>query len=235
MSRIIVFDTGPIISLGLNDLLWMLKPLKEQFKGEFYITHYVKEELIDIPLKSKKFKLEAFQVDECVRDGVINEVHEQHLMLTTRRLMDIANNMFTANGQPLTIVQFAEMSTLALACHMQAQAVVIDERATREIMESPEKLTRRLSNRFGVDVILNKQKVQEWKAELCDLRVIRSVELATIAFERGILDRYIVKSIPSVTHPKRELLDAVLWGLKLNGCAVSEEEIHRLMKMEIND
>ena len=232
MNKILVFDTGPIISLGLNELLWLLKPLKERFGGEFYITHYVKEELVDIPIKSKKFKLEAFQVEECINEGILKEVHEQQLLSTTRKLMDIANTMFYANGQPLTIVQFAEISSLALACHMRAQAVVIDERVTRELMENPEGLTKKLSRRFNVNVTINKEKVQQWRRELCDLRVIRSVELAMIAFEKGLFDRYIGRAIPGVMHPKRELLDAILWGIKLNGCAVSEEEIHRIMKLE---
>ncbi|MEK6967430.1 MAG: hypothetical protein AABX51_02250 [Nanoarchaeota archaeon] len=235
MNKILVFDTGPIISLGLNNLMWMLKPLKEKFGGEFYITHYVKEELVDIPLKSKKFKLEAFQVEECINAGILKEVHEQQLLPTTRKLMDIANNIFVANNQSMTVVQFGEISTLALACHMHAQAVVVDERATRELMENPEGFTRRLSRRFGVPVTINKDRLMQWRRELCDLKVIRSVELATVAFEMGLLDRYLVRSIPNLVHPKRELLDAVLWGMKLNGCAVSEEEIRRIMKLENTD
>ncbi len=232
MNKVLVFDTGPIISFGLNDLAWLLAPLKQRFKGEFYITQYVKEELVDIPLKSKKFKLEAFQVEECLREGVLREVRDEGLVALTRHLMDIANNLYFAQGQPLTIVQFGEMSTLALACQMGAQAVVIDERATRELLESPREFTKRLSHRFGVPVTLKEDSLRDWQRALCDLRVIRSVELATLAFEMGLLDRYLVSSIPSIKNPRRELLDAVLWGIKLNGCAVSEEELRRIMKLE---
>ena len=42
--RSIIFDTGPIISLVTNNMLWLLEPLKKQFKGEFYITKSVKKE-----------------------------------------------------------------------------------------------------------------------------------------------------------------------------------------------
>ena len=39
---------------------WYLKPLKKQYRGEFLMPASVKSELIDRPLKSKKFKLESF-------------------------------------------------------------------------------------------------------------------------------------------------------------------------------
>ena len=55
----IVFDTGPIISLTLNNLLWIIEPLHDRFGGEFYITKAVYKELIDRPLSTKKYKFEA--------------------------------------------------------------------------------------------------------------------------------------------------------------------------------
>ena len=52
----LVFDAGPIITLTMNNLLWLLNPLKNNFKGEFYLSAAVKEELIDRPLQTKKYK-----------------------------------------------------------------------------------------------------------------------------------------------------------------------------------
>ena len=66
-----IFDTGPIISLALNNLLWVLDPLKKKFKGNFYITKSVKKEIIDRPLNSKKFKFEALQVLHLYEKNVI--------------------------------------------------------------------------------------------------------------------------------------------------------------------
>ncbi|KHO51294.1 MAG: hypothetical protein QT04_C0044G0003 [archaeon GW2011_AR11] len=57
--KALVFDSGPIISLTLNGLLWMLRPLKQRFKGDFCITKAVYGEIISYPLHTKKFKLEA--------------------------------------------------------------------------------------------------------------------------------------------------------------------------------
>ena len=51
--RSIIFDTGPIISLTMNNLIWTLKHLKRQFKGDFLITPAVKKELIEKPFRTK--------------------------------------------------------------------------------------------------------------------------------------------------------------------------------------
>lgn len=59
--------------------------------------------------------------------------------------------------------------------------------------------------------------------------MIRSVELVTIAYELGMLDKY----LPNAPDPKKTLLDSVLWGVKLNGCAVSKHEIEQILRMEI--
>ena len=39
----LVFDTGSVISLVMNNLLWTLKPLKKQYGGDFFIPKGVKK------------------------------------------------------------------------------------------------------------------------------------------------------------------------------------------------
>ena len=67
--KTIVFDSGPIISLAMKNLLWTLEPLKKEFGGEFYIPYGVKKELIDKPLQGKKYKFEALQVLRLINLG----------------------------------------------------------------------------------------------------------------------------------------------------------------------
>ena len=50
----------------------------------------------------------------------------------------------------------------------------------------------------------------------------------TIGYERGLLDSFITK----ISDARKNLLESVLWGLKLNGCAVSKDEIEQIMKIE---
>lgn len=51
--KALIFDSSSIITLALNDLLYILEPLKAKFKGEFYITEDVKREVIDRPFREK--------------------------------------------------------------------------------------------------------------------------------------------------------------------------------------
>ena len=44
----------------------------------------------------------------------------------------------------------------------------------------------------------------------------------------GILNKYLA----DIKNPHETLLDSVLWGVKLNGCAVSKQEIEEILKIE---
>jgi len=61
------------------------------------------------------------------------------------------------------------------------------------------------------------------------VRMIRSAELVTIAYESGLLDKYLAE----IQDAKKTLLESVLWGVKLNGCAISKKEIEQLVRMEV--
>ena len=58
--KALVFDAGPIITLTMNNLLWLLEQLKSQFNGEFFICPAVRRELVDKPLQTKKYKFQMF-------------------------------------------------------------------------------------------------------------------------------------------------------------------------------
>ena len=67
--KTLVFDTSSVISIVANDLLWVLKPLKQIFRGEFYIPNSVKFELIDKPFTTKMFKLESIMINKSITEG----------------------------------------------------------------------------------------------------------------------------------------------------------------------
>src|SRR3989338_1555612 len=95
----VVFDSGPLISLTMNNLLWLLEPLKRAFKGEFFIPEAVKMELVDEPLQTKKFKFEALQVQELISNRVLEGVEDASTKDETLSLLGIANSCFRAGGQ----------------------------------------------------------------------------------------------------------------------------------------
>ncbi len=226
----IVFDAGPIISLTTNNLLGLLTNLKEKYKGHFYLTNTIKIELIEKPLMTKKFKFEALQVLRSLNTGVLEIFDSPELKEKTFYLLDLANKCFEVKGNYICIVHFAEISGIAAVLLSNAEAFVVDERTTRLLVENPEKLKNILSTKLNTTVNINKEKLDEFRTLTKKIKLIRSVELAAIAYELGFLDKYLV----DIPNPKQTLLEAVLWGIKLNGCTVSGDEIEDIIRFEIS-
>ena len=225
----IVFDAGPIISLSMNNLLFILEPLKKEFNGRFFITKSVKSELVDRPLEIKKFKFEAIQVEKLIDDGVLEVIDSNFIRNETPRYLDMANNVFKAYDNYMRIVHFAEMSVIAAAIEQRSDAVVLDEKTTRLLMENPKLMLEILRKTLHTSVGVNENNLKEFSSKTRNLKIIRSVELVALAYERGFLDEYITK----IPEARKNLLESVLWGVKLDGCAVSREEIEQIVKLEI--
>lgn len=226
--RSIVFDSGPIISLAMNNLLWILEPLKKKFKGEFFIPTYVKQEVVERPLQTKIFKFEALQVEELIRKGVFKVVYNNEINSLADHLLNLSNNAFEAQGTPVNIIQAGEVQAIAAAVFFDSNAVVIDERITRLMLENPQALENMMANRLHTRLKTNQKNISSFIMHSKGIKVIRSVELVTMAYEMGILDKY----IPEDEEGRKMLLDGLLWGVKLKGCSVSNSEIERIMKLE---
>lgn len=236
MSRInrkksLVFDTGSIISLAINNLLWLLPPLKERFGGSFHVTPGVVHELVTKPLKTKKYKFEAIQIRHLIATGTLEVIDEPEILSTGEHLLTLANNLFTCKGQAIKVVHLGEVESLAAVIHKKASALVIDERTTRQLVEDPRQIARRMRHKLHKQVHTDAKRRRLLRYELGKVRVIRSIELVCVAFEIGLLDHYL-ENITEEGEWRRELLESVLWGMKLNGCSVSTEEIDELLAME---
>ncbi|MFC1753920.1 hypothetical protein ACFL96_11115 [Thermoproteota archaeon] len=226
--KTLFFDTGPIISLTTNNLLWLMEKLKESFNGEFYITDSVKEELIERPLRTKKFKFEALQVKRLMEKGVIKIHRDEKVPELAESLFQSANRIFSIRGNFLNIVHYTEVEVIAAAILSNALSIVVDERTTRKLLEDPARLEQLLKSKFHTKVKVHKDNLKRFQDATKGLKVIRSVELVTVAFEKGFLDEYIT----NIPHSRRTLLESVLWGVKLHGCSVSHLEIDRIVKLE---
>ncbi len=232
----LVFDAGPIITLSLNNLLWILEPLKTKFNGEFCISPEVRNELVDKPLKTRKYKFEALQVLKYICKGVLKEVDEKEVREKAQQIIEVANSTFRAKGHDVKIVHSGEVGAVALALHMNSNAIVVDERTTRYLIEKPDQLQELMASKLHTKVSVNKHNLDKLKQMFKDLKVIRSVELVTIAYEMGLLEFYVTeKEKCQVPDLNKTLLESVLWGAKLNGCAISEKEINSIIKFELNE
>ncbi|MFH1510491.1 MAG: hypothetical protein ABIF10_02270 [Candidatus Woesearchaeota archaeon] len=224
----LVFDAGPIISLTMNNLLWILPKLKERFKGEFFVALSVKQEVVDRPLLGKEYKFEALQAMRLVEDKVLQVADSEEIRQLGRQLLDIANRIYLAKGHPISVVHRGEMESVAAALSLNASAIVVDERTTRMLLEDPVGLAAILERKLHTPVRTDKDMLQKFQEQTKSLVPIRSLELALVAYELGFLDKFLF----SIENPRETLLDAMLWGLKLDGCAVSQDEIAGIISLE---
>ena len=223
----LVFDSGPLISLTSNNLLWILGSMKKFYKGDFILPESVKSELIEEPLLTKKFRFEALQVNECVRKKILKVYPDELTKEKTLSLLNLANSIFWSKNRSLTLVHYAEVAAIITANVLKSPAIVMDERVTRELIEHPLHLAKIVERKIRSKVTIDRKKLAHFSHVAGNVRVIRSSELAAIAFEKRLLDRY--------ASPKTDriaVLESVLWGLKIDGCAINERGIKALVSLE---
>ena len=225
----LVFDSSTIISLSLNNLLYLLQELKHRFQGQFFITESVKKEIIDNPMQSRKFKLEALQIHQLILDNTI-EIYGQQLEKQTQNLLNLINNLFRAENHFIKLVDQAEVESLALANLLKA-TYVVDERTIRMLIEDPYGLKDLLEKKLHTKITINQINLKELQKEV-QVNILRSSELALVACSLGLLKNLTQKDHLTDYNLKQELVDGILWGLKLNGCSISQEEIEQAEKAE---
>lgn len=224
--KTILFDSGPIISLTTSNLLWLLEEFKK--KANLAMTVGVKRELVDRPLETRRFKFEALQVQSLIDRKVITVIKDDVVMKKSQELTNLANSILSAHGQNIKIVQLGEMESLAAAILYKADALVLDERITRTLLENPHGLHLLMEKRLHMQLKHNEKSLQDFVEATRHITVIRSMELAAVAYEMGLLDKFIV----DIPNARRELLESILWSVKLNGCSATDDEIDTIVKTE---
>lgn len=222
--KAIVFDSGPVITFALNSLLPLFGFLQEHYEGIFYIPSDVQKEIIDIPSKSKKYGFESYLVRSLLKDNIIETFDTKVYRQETNMISKIANSIYSINEKNLEILNAGELDALILAKNINAEAVVIDERTTRLILENPYRLKNNLEKKFKGKIKINKENLKEFERHFSTIKIIRSVELALIGLDRGFFNSMIR------FENKQDFVKSLLWALKLNGAAISEREIQILTK-----
>lgn len=226
------FDTGPVISLVTNNLLWILEPLKKHYGGEFFITPAVKRELIDKAFMTRRFEFEALQVSQMLSKGVLKIRENAQIRKLKDRLLGLANHSYKAHGKWLKIVSDAEIEVLAADAVLDSDVCVIDERTARFLLENASRLKELFEKRLYCKVFMDKKSIQEFQDILKDVQVIRSTELVTVSYRLGLLDGYLVEKSRFVKNPRKTLLESALWAVKVRGCSVSKTEIDEIVRRE---
>lgn len=222
--KYLIFDAGPIISLTMNGMLPVVEKLKEVFNGEFILTPAVRREVVDRPMKIKKYKLEAIQVVDLIEKGVFkmsgDVLSDGKLNRETKRILKNANGVLraTESGEKIKIIHEGEAACLAFAnlCGCD-NAIVIDERTTRMLTEAPGELEKMMERKLHTPLDAELSLLSSLKK----IRFIRSAELLYIAYGKGLIE----------IGGGKELLDALLYGVKFKGCAISSGEIEEMKKL----
>jgi predicted nucleic acid-binding protein len=214
LKKALIFDSGAIITLALNDLLHILEPLKWAFGGEFLVPEAVKREIIDVPLRIRRFALEALMIKALFNKKVFTVISSPELKKETERLLDIANSTYKAEDEWMSVIHEGEASCLALFNIIDAQkkAVVIDERTTRMLCEAPENLRKLFESKLHTKI----SAVKENFSAFANVNIIRSSELCWLAYKKRIIN------LPALPN---EAISALLFALKYKGCALSSREI----------
>ena len=219
----IVFDSSSIISIVLNNLIPVLEEMKKNHNINFYLPAAVQRELVTIPIQGRRFKLEAMQLQKKIDEGLFTPYSEKNYLERSTKLYSISNQIFNAEGKDMRIIQEGEIQSLVLASELDGICVV-DERTLRMLVEDAEKLKELLGSKLHTNIKINMQNLKIFRKDL-DVDIIRSSELMTVAYEKGLIQKY-------VSSKGLNLLDAVLWGLRLRGCAISTEEIEETKHLE---
>ena len=226
-DKVIIFDSGTLISLSMNGLLNLVKKLKGIFHGKFIITNEVKKEIIDKPITIKRFELEALKIKQLVGEGVLEfptslKISDAEISKKTNEILDIANNTFMANGKSIHIIDSGEASCLALSKILDKKkiknVIAVDERTTRILGEKPENMKKLLGKKLHTNI---NPKPQNFKF-FGGFKFIRSAELVYVAYKKGLVD----------IKDGKLLLDALLYAVKFKGCAISGDEIREIKKLK---
>src|SRR3989344_1473216 len=222
----LIFDTSTIISLATNNLLNTLVELKKKFKGDFLISDAVRREILDNPLSSKKYKLEAIIISELIQNNIFRVYSKINIEQKTMRVLNLGNNIFSAYGNNIHMLDKAEVETLVLAQLLKG-VYIVDERNMRLMVEDYKKLALLLERKLDTKIKINNQNLKLFKQEISNVNIIKSAELMAVAFEFGLFKEYENKYAS-----RKDILDGILWGLRLRGCAISTDEILELLKIE---
>ena len=219
----IFVDSSSIISLSENCMLWLLHKLKEITGVHFIIPEKVKVETMDRALGIRRFQLEGTRVMRNIANNTLEVVNKPEVKDMANEIYDIANKCFYTKRGPLKLIHEGDAEVLALAKHLGASGILTDERIMRSFIEDPKSLMEVQSRRLHTGVKMNEEMYKEFKELVPPLVILRSTEIAAVAYKKGAFEEYIE---PIDDHRIKNLLvEGIMWSLKYSGCAISEEEV----------
>lgn len=219
----LICDASSLISITDSCFVHALYILKKSFRGQFIIPPSVRYECVEHPRQNRMHAIYALRLARAIRDGVVSVVptRDRH---TTQQLLELANNSFFVEGKPLILLHEGETECLALAIETGVRDLLVDERTTRALIESPDDFSAHLRQEFGGRLKVRSENLETFLSLCHSLRFYRSSEMLLLAYEKGYFDDY--------ETMKDEALEAALYRLKYSGCALTLDEIEQSVQLE---
>lgn len=224
--KALIFDASTLISFAMACMYEELRKLQKAFNGHFIITQDVKREVVDKPMRIPRFQLEGIRIQQLIDDGVLEMpsvigVKDSEIRKGTNEVMQIANSTFTDRRGEIKLISEGEASCIALSKILNARGipnvVAIDERTMRSFCETPQGLRKHLEKKFHAKIRMEKKNFEFFR----EIKVIRSVELAYIAYQKNLLG---VKG--------KNVLPSIVNALRFKGCSISNDEVGELKGMK---
>ncbi|MBM3229930.1 hypothetical protein FJZ26_05840 [Candidatus Parvarchaeota archaeon] len=211
-----ICDSSSLISLTDTCFLPAISTICSSFDGSFLIPKSVEAESVTTPVKNKAYALNALRIKHAIDRGIL-KVSPFDASMHASQIMEIANNVFFLSGKPMPLLHQGESEILALCDALGINNVLIDERTTRMLIESPLLLKDHLAKEFKKNIGTNEENLGKFQKLTSSLNLFRSSELLILAYEKGYFS--------SLGALELDTLEAGLYSLKYSGCAISFEEI----------
>lgn len=224
-NKVIIFDSGALISFSMNGITELIAKLKENFKGKFLITQEIKKEIVDKPIKIKRFELEALKLKALLDEGVLEMpsslgIKDSEITNQGNKILKIANSTFQGTRKAIHLLDMGESSCLALSRILIQKKIknilVVDERTTRMLVEKPENLKSILEKKIRTKISIKQDNLKFFKG----FGIIRSAELVYVAYKKGL-----------VKLKDGDVLGALLYAVKFKGAAISGDEIEEIKRL----
>jgi len=225
-QKALIFDASSIISFTMTGLFDEIRKLKSIFKGKFLITNGVKREVIDNPIKIKRFKFEALKVKQLLEEKVFEMpssigIKDEELLKRGQEMLKIANSTFVSKIKKIHLIHLGEASCLALSEMLNKKGIrnvlVVDERTTRMLVERPENLKNLLEKKLHVNIKIDERNIKSFRG----FKIIRSPELAYVLWKKSLMK---LKGI--------DILEGLLYALKFKGASISHDEIREITSLK---
>ncbi|MFH0922848.1 MAG: hypothetical protein V1811_02200 [Candidatus Micrarchaeota archaeon] len=210
-------DSSSLIALAETCNLGVLGFLSKEAGASFLIPPFVKDEIISRPLKAREHAFSALRLRKQLDDGFLRISSSPSIMRDTHEVLNAANTLFRVRGKHLKLLHDGEAQALALFKSAKVDALLVDEKTLRLLIESPKTLAVKIEGEYDETVEIDEKSANKLKKYTRGVFVMRSSELLAVAFKKGFFD--------SFGSGSQDVFQAAVFALRKAGCSLTNNEL----------